>query len=149
MMKSYVSRHLAYNDDQGTTIFISERELCEQPLPAIVLGDPGMGKSELLLKLAESDGYHYLTAAQFLRRPLDRLPRGVLLLDALDEVAAGKDSDPLDRLLARLAEADCPDFILTCRAADWHGSIRSHAIKLDYGHPVRILTLQALSDEES
>jgi hypothetical protein len=128
---------------------VQEAALAEQPLPLIVLGDPGMGKSQLLRELGGLDGYEYLTAAQFLRRPLTSPSKGVLLLDALDEVSAGKDTDPLERVLSRLGEAGWPEFAISCRAADWRGSTRAKAIADDYGRPVRILTLEPINESDS
>lgn len=147
-LNPYIPRQLIWFDTEGRVVCLAEAALSSQPLPAVVLGDPGMGKTELLRRLAKQPGHHYLTAAQFLRRPLSRVPTGVLLLDALDEVSAGQDSDPLDRLLLRLAEADSPPFILSCRAADWRGSMQARAIADDYSRPPRVLTLQPLSNEE-
>lgn len=130
-------------------MIVPEAALGDQPRPLVILGDPGMGKSELLRGLSKARGYRYLTAAQFLRRPLTPLPEGVLLLDALDEVSAGKEGDPLEWVLGRLGDAGWPDFVLSCRAADWSGSGRAQAIADDYGRAANILTLEPLSLAES
>lgn len=143
----YVPRRLTYSE-KGRVVDVHEDDLGEQPLPMVVLGDPGMGKTELLLRLGERDGHHYLTAAQFMRRRIDRLPAGVLVLDAFDEVGAAKDGDPLNALLSRLAEADAPLFVLSCRAADWRGSGGGKAIEADYGMAARLLTLGPLTEDE-
>ncbi len=144
---SYVSRRLTYVE-QGSVVSVLEDDLGKQPLPIVILGDPGMGKTELMLRLGERSGYHYLTAAQFMRCRIDRLPRGVLVLDALDEVGAATDGDPLNALLARLGQADAPPFVLSCRAADWRGTGRGKAIAVDYGVATRLLTLGPLTEHE-
>ncbi len=143
----YVPRSLTYVE-RGGTVIVHEDDLDAQPLPFVVLGDPGMGKTELMLRLGRRSGYHYMTAAQFMRRRIDRLPQGVLVLDAFDEVGAVRDGDPLDALLGRLADAEAPPFVLSCRAADWRGSGRVKAIAADYGTSARVLTLGPLTDVE-
>ncbi|MDR6146490.1 hypothetical protein QE363_002283 [Sphingomonas sp. SORGH_AS870] len=148
-MTTYIPRQLSYYDKEGGRVIVPEAALGNQPLPVVILGDPGMGKSELLRALSTERGYSYLTAAQFLRRPISALPQGVLLLDALDEVSAGKEGDPLEWVLARLGEAGWPDFVLSCRAAEWRGSGRAQAIADDYGRAAKILTLEPLSLAES
>lgn len=145
----YVPRRLSWPDKDGKRVFVQEAALPDEPLPLVVLGDPGMGKSELLRRLGRRGGYVYMTAAQFLRRPPGGLPEGILLLDALDEVSAGRDTDPLERVLERLGEAGWPEFILSCRAADWVGNARAKAIADDYGQAARILTLEPLDEQES
>jgi hypothetical protein len=144
----YVPRQLSWSDKDGKRVVVEEAALGSEPVPVVVLGDPGMGKSELLRRMEQQQGYFYLTAAQFLRRPTGHLAKGVLLLDALDELSAGNDGDPLERVLARLGEAGWPDFILSCRAADWRGSTRAQAIAEDYGQPARVLILQPLQEHE-
>lgn len=149
IVTTYIPRQLSYHDKDDGRVTVPEAALGDQPGPLVILGDPGMGKSELLRGLSKKRGYSYLTAAQFLRRPLSALPQGVLLLDALDEVSAGKEGDPLDWVLGRLGEAGWPDFVLSCRAADWRGSGRAQAIADDYGRATKILTLEPLSLAES
>lgn len=148
-MTHYIPRRLTIRDGQGKPSSISEDALIDQQLPLVLLGDPGMGKTRLLEKFKERTGYHFLTAARFLRTPLDAIPKGILLLDALDEVSAGQDSEPLDRVLLRFGELGWPDFILSCRAADWRGSTHAQAIADDYGRSVCLATLEPLSSAES
>lgn len=148
-MTIYVPRSLSYSDDQLTRHIVADVDLAEMPRPLVVLGDPGMGKSDLLAELERKTGFPCRKAAQLLRWPLGRWPSGILLIDALDEVPSNKDGDALDRLLNRLGDAGYPDFILTCRAADWDASTRAAKIVEDYQRPVRVLTLEPLSEEES
>lgn len=145
----YVLRRLAWFDDESTRHEITERDLSKHSGPIVIQGDPGMGKTELLRMLEAERRGSYLTAAQFLRLPQRRIPAGTLLLDALDELAVGSDDDPITALLKKLGELDYPDFILTCRAADWQGARYAKAIALDYGASPKLITLLPIDNNEA
>lgn len=145
----YVGRRLAAFDEDGTRHDLGEAAVAALPTPIVVQGDPGMGKTELLLKLRDEGRGSYFTAARFLRLPLARIPEGTLLLDALDELAVGNDDDPIAALLTRLGDLDYPDFVLTCRAADWQGQRYTKALALDYGANPTLLTLLPIAEEEA
>ncbi|MGF6639968.1 hypothetical protein [Paraburkholderia sp. MM6662-R1] len=49
----YIPRRLQITDRQGKTRFVSETELLSFEGPKIVLGEPGMGKSQLLVQFAD------------------------------------------------------------------------------------------------
>lgn len=121
----YISRRLSYTDTDGERQVVDEGWLLDRQEPLVILGEPGMGKSDLLKKLGTRDTLHYLTARAFLREPTPATLVGnqkTLVIDALDEVAAAKDSDPVHDVLKHLALAERPHFILSCRVSDWLGA---------------------------
>ncbi len=73
MTESYLRRLLRFTTDEGAEQSAGEEILLRLGgRPAIVLGEPGMGKSELLRQLGARPGFHYVTARKFLlRRPGD------------------------------------------------------------------------------
>jgi hypothetical protein len=79
------------------------------------------GKSTLLQNLAEAAGLPRSTARQLINRPDPRSLIGgssLILVDALDEVAAKREGDAIDLVLQKLGALDYPRFILSCRVAD-------------------------------
>ena len=68
------------------------------------------------------------------------------LIDGLDELTAARESDPVYRVLGQLIAADCPRFILSCRAADWRGAVARQDISDEYGAPPVELSLEPFSD---
>jgi len=146
----HIARTLTSIDDAGRMEVLREDELAALAAPFVVLGDPGMGKTSLLRQLCQHPTHHFLTAGQFMRTPLSKLPKDrILVIDALDERSASRDGDALDLLLERLGEAGYPPFILSCRIADWNGSSGARDIGDDYGCNVREFTLAPLTDEEA
>lgn len=92
----------------------------------ILLGDPGMGKTTFL---KEAAGGGFTTIRRFLVDPHGAKGEP-LFLDALDEfraVAGGSD------IASEVAKALCslkkPKFRLSCRSADWFGSMDQEVIR--------------------
>jgi hypothetical protein len=92
----------------------------------ILLGDPGMGKTTFFRDAAKTN---YTTVRNFL---IDSHATAgeALFLDALDEyrtIACGQDAS------AEVAKALCalkrPKFRLSCRAADWFGSLDQEVLR--------------------
>jgi len=112
----------------------------------ILLGDPGMGKTTLFGEAADSN---YTTVRNFLIDP-HATAGEPLFLDALDEyrtIASGQDAS------AKVAEVLCslkkPKFRLSCRAADWFGSLDQEALKTaSASGRVVVLELCPLSRDE-
>lgn len=101
----------------------------------VVLGEAGMGKSCLLEWLGSLDNFAYCTARQLLYRhkPNTLLNnKKVLVIDALDELSSSKDGDGIDLVLQKLGELDYPQFVLSCRVADWRSATGLVAIKEQY-----------------
>lgn len=110
--------------------------------PLIVLGEAGMGKSTLLDQLREVDGFAVMTARRLVNLPslpeeLSRKP--TLVIDALDELSAGRDGDAVDLVLRRLATLNFPRFILSCRVAEWRSATALQGIRDFYAEsPVEL-----------
>jgi hypothetical protein len=92
----------------------------------VLLGDPGMGKTTLFKRLSNGN---YSTVRNFLiGQPLD--VQRPLFLDALDEyrsVSTGQDAT--GEIASKLCLADRPKFRLSCRAADWFGTLDQEALR--------------------
>lgn len=141
-MQSYITRQLEYEacNEEGTleTVILEDSELLDvaQSKPIVILADAGMGKTELMKKLAEPSHIEtkYLSASDLVQKSVKRLsiqPHETLLIDAFDEMPSTKDSSGIDSVLNKLAELDYPKFILTCRSIEWNNSNKNE-IENDY-----------------
>lgn len=123
-----LSRRLRVRDDgtgKGREIDCTFAEF-ETEDAIILLGDPGMGKTTFFKKAANTN---YMTVRSFLVDP-QAASDEALFLDALDEyrtIASGQDAS------AEVAKALCflkkPKFRLSCRAADWFGSVDQEVLR--------------------
>lgn len=96
-----------------------EADILRQQRLVVVLGEPGMGKTELLKRLGDNPNAQFVRASAFLRWTNEQIAPGkVLVIDALDEVAAKAEGDPLHNVLKKLAELGRPPFVLSCRSAE-------------------------------
>ncbi len=147
----YISRKLSWTDQDGETHFIPDNDLLTNyQCPIVVLGEPGMGKTELMEKLGDSDGCKFFRAAHFLRQPDVPIPEDTrLIIDGLDEVAAMEEGDPLHNVLKKLIVCGKPRFIISCRSAEWRGATARLNIADDYGHAPKILNLKPFSEEDA
>lgn len=135
MTKLIRPRRLWYQDHQGEIVTLEQTALLKRPEPLVILGEAGMGKTELGKWLAEvGPGYAGCTARQVLRRGARAFLGNAttLVIDALDEVGTKSEGDAVDAVLAKLAEADFPRFVLTCRVADWRNATALSALREDY-----------------
>ncbi|MGD9812130.1 MAG: hypothetical protein AB7U35_12500 [Sphingobium sp.] len=131
-MTDYIQRRLNWIDGdqqhQG-----EETDILGQQRPVVILGEPGMGKTELLKRLANDPNAQFVRAAAFLRWTNAQMtPGSILVIDALDEVAAKAEGDPLHNVLQKLAELGRPRFVLSCRSAEWQGASANREIADDY-----------------
>lgn len=132
----YISRCLWYLDEAGQRSELGDHELTSRPEPLVILGEPGMGKSWLLRNIAASAGLAKLEARQLIRHPKPEMLIGnaqLVVIDALDEVATKAEGDAIDQILSKLALANHPKFILSCRVADWQAATSVAGISDDYG----------------
>lgn len=132
MTDDYIQRRLNWIDGdqqhQG-----EETDILGQQRPVVILGEPGMGKTELLKRLTNDPNAQFVRAAAFLRWTNAQMtPGSILVIDALDEVAAKAEGDPLHNVLQKLAELGRPRFVLSCRSAEWQGASANREIADDY-----------------
>ncbi len=149
---SMIARTLHYNSGQPDARVLTQSDLQDQAGPVIVLGEAGMGKSELLKWLSESPRHAFCTARQLINRHAPRTLLGdaeILVIDALDEVAAQRDGDALDSVLRRLGEAGYPPFVLSCRVSDWRSATGGQAIREQYDAAPLELHLEPFTERDA
>jgi hypothetical protein len=147
-MDDYVSRTLTYLTNNGSIERVVDVDLHNLGRALVILGEPGMGKTWLLRRLASHIGYSFRSAASFVAHPTPAhlVSQGdTIVIDGLDELAAANESDPVYRVLGQLVAAGCPPFVLSCRAADWRGAVARQDIADEYGAQPLELTLEPFS----
>jgi hypothetical protein len=112
-----------------------------------------MGKTRLLENLAiERPSWQFIRAGSLVRNPtrihFSRAEQ-TLVIDALDEVAALQEGDPLHNVLRALGTIEYPPFILSCRAADWRSVSAKIDISEDYATAPEEWTLEPITREEA
>jgi hypothetical protein len=148
---TYFPRRLTNGNASLLANRVDEEGLLELDGPKIVLGEPGMGKSELMRELGRRLGVEPVTATRFMnaRNPTKLVPVGKpLLIDALDEAMARREGDAIDAILAQLEEAGSPAFILSCRSREWQARSVTNLRQL-YGTDPEICTLEPLTRGEA
>ena len=148
---TYFPRHLTVSDAPLLANRVDEEGLLALDGPKVVLGEPGMGKSELMRELGRRLGVEPVTAARFMnaRNPTKLVPVGkVLLIDALDEAMARREGNAIDAIVAQLEEVGSPAFILACRSREWQARTVTNLRHL-YGSDPIILTLEPLTRGEA
>ncbi|SDL38152.1 hypothetical protein SAMN05661010_01513 [Modicisalibacter muralis] len=148
---SYFRRKLWFADQDGQHQ-LQQDDLLIRREPIVVLGEPGMGKTELLKELGAKDGNAFCRAHKLVNRVRPETLLGSnrrLVVDALDEVSAQSDGDAVDLVLRKLGELGYPPFILSCRAGEWRAAISSQAIADQYDDvPPLEVHLEPLGEDE-
>lgn len=147
----YFPRRLHYQRDDGQSLQIEDVDLLTLTGPRILLGEPGMGKTELVQQLGRKLDVEPITAVRLMhsKNPMAFLQDDKpLLIDALDEAMARKDGDAIDAILAQLEAMNCPSFILSCRAREWQSRTQSN-LKILYRREPIICTIEPLSRVEA
>ncbi|MBS9476872.1 NACHT domain-containing protein [Ancylobacter radicis] len=147
----YFPRWLTLTDASLLDNRVDEAGLLALTGNKVVLGEPGMGKSELMRELGQRLGVEPVTAVRFInaKRPANLIPLGKpLLIDGLDEAMSRREGDAIDAILAQLEEADSPLFILSCRSREWQARGVSNLRQL-YGTEPRVLTLEPFDRVEA
>src|SRR5687767_2119570 len=111
MTHPILPRRLWHETEKGH-LSIEQAALIGRREPLIILGEPGMGKTQLLKWLEDQPGYAYCTARQLKNvRPDARRLLGnatTLVVDALDELSIQGEGDAVDLVLQKLGDADYP-----------------------------------------
>lgn len=147
----YFPRRLTISDPALLDNRFDEAGLLALSGNRVVLGEPGMGKSELIRELGRRIGVEPVTAIRLInaKSPDKLVPIGKpLLIDALDEAMSRREGDAIDAILAQLEEAGAPPFILSCRSREWQARSVTNLRRL-YGADPRILTLEAFDRAEA
>jgi hypothetical protein len=146
----YIPRHLSYWSEDGKEKRIAEDSLTGLLTPLIILGEPGMGKTELLHSLGRKSGMQFVRATTYLRQADAAIPPDVrLVIDGLDEVAAAEEGDPLHNVLRKLVRCGRPLFVLSCRSAEWRQGTAKDDVLDDYGIRPLVLRLDPLTRDEA
>jgi len=149
----YIPRTLALDKGGPAHSLISEEDVVDLEGPLVVLGEPGIGKTDLTKSLAARLQAALVPAAVFIKHPDPQSLVGVnsrplIIIDGLDEVTASSGSTAVQEVLGRLLAIGNPKFVIACRAADWNGANSRHLIKQFYGADAKTLHLEALTKEE-
>ncbi|WP_035576861.1 hypothetical protein [Halomonas sp. TG39a] len=148
---SYFQRKLWFADQSGQHQ-LKQDDLLMLREPIVVLGEPGMGKTQLLKELSAKGGNAFCRAQQLINKPRPQTLLGDnerLVIDALDEVSSQSDGDAVDLVLRKLGELDYPPFILSCRVADWRAAISAQAIADQYDDVAPLeVHLEPLDEDE-
>ena len=151
-MVDKIERTLVYTDDDDRRHEIRQDEIATFTQPVVILGDPGLGKTELTRMLGESPGMTYVRAGTFERHadPASLIAEGeCIIIDGADEIASAAPGGAVDKVLRKLSEMSCPRFILSCREADWKGDFDQVKINDDYGEAPILLHLQPFSRDDA
>lgn len=139
-------------NNQEETIEISEDQLLLETRPLIVLGEAGMGKTELLKRLGNRAGYTHCTAKKLIQRkdPWSLFQDGnTLVIDALDEATSKHDGDAISQVLEKLQLIGFPRFVLSCRVAEWQSRTAISTIKTgDYAQEPLEVHLKPFSEAD-
>jgi hypothetical protein len=152
MTDSNIPRRLSGVDAGGKLFELNQSDLLGRAEPIVVLGDAGMGKTTLLEEIGQELSYKFVHARRLVRS-LD--PSKLLgdattfVIDALDELAVQAEGDAVDAVLASLEKAGFPNFILSCRVADWRSATSTQAMADTYGNDPLELFLKPISRDEA
>ena len=147
-----IERTLAYADPNQGQEVIRQDEIASFPGPVVILGDPGLGKSQLTLELGNRPNMKYFRAGTFVRTaaPESRITEGEwVIVDGLDEIASATPGGAVEVVLRQLSALGNPPFIVSCREADWLGAADRVRIKDDYGVAPVVLHLQPFTHDDA
>jgi hypothetical protein len=118
----------------------------------VLLAEPGAGKTRCFEEEADAQQGVYIKAREFFYRESKPEWKGkVLFIDGLDEMRAGAGDGrlPLDMIGNKLESLDRPQFRLSCREADWLGSLDREALQAQApSHDLTVLHLIPLTEED-
>lgn len=149
-MKALIPRRLYYAVNAEVSD-VGHEMLLEIGSNIVLLGEAGGGKTRLTEWLGDVEAYTRCTARQLINGVPHQLLRNaeVLVIDALDEVAAKAEGDAVDLVLRALREIDYPRFILSCRSSEWRAATMREAIREQYGEAPVEVELAPLTDNDA
>jgi hypothetical protein len=148
---AHFPRRLRFTDRSGQTQHVDEAGMLAITGPKIVLGEPGMGKTELIHEVGRALGLTPVTAVRFMlsRNPEKFVKAGApLLIDGLDEAIARRDGDAVDRILAQVEKAGTLDILLGCRTREWQART-VHNLHQIYGAEPTVFSIEPLTRDEA
>lgn len=151
-MPTRIERTLAYQDSNQDRKVVAQDEITSFSGPVVILGDPGMGKTELTRELGLQPGMTYVRAGKFAR---SANPRSLIagsdrvIVDGLDEIASAAPGSAVEAVLTQLSAIGHPSFVLSCREADWLGAADRARIEEDYGVAAVLLHLRPFTREDA
>lgn len=135
------------NDKPDTKVTV--RQLKDIPL-FVLLGDPGMGKTQTMKVLANSTNGSYIKADTFIVSNLPCKDKDQhLLIDALDEARATGDGTVWRNLRTKLALCNPRQLGIACRAADWFATDKEELTVATHGRAIRVFTLDPLTTAQT
>lgn len=141
----------AARSSQAPAPVITVRELAETPV-FVLLGEPGMGKSETMKALATlvlGEQGKPIAANDFIVLPAS--PHNAerpVFIDALDEARAGGDTTVWRELRRSIAHSGLTHFGVSCRVADWQGTDTQDLATVAQGQRIRVFALNPLTPEQ-
>ncbi len=150
MVNRHIDRLLAELDPHSGGESGEKKSLAdfEHARVVIVLGDPGLGKTEELRHAAESANTRVIPVQEAIHRTSLGPVGQRVFLDALDESRSA--GGTIDALVAKLLDTGTPSLVLSCRVADWYGPSDLRRLRDIYGNAnVVVLRLLGLSREQA
>lgn len=119
----------------------------------VLLGEPGMGKSETMKALASlvlGESGEPIPTNDFIVLPAspDDAARP-MFIDALDEARASGDTTVWGELRRSIAKNRLTRFGVACRVADWHNTDAQDLAAVVQGQHIRVFALNPLTTEQS
>lgn len=148
---NYISRRIAVTNEDGRTIEFSNKDFFAIDAPLVVLGEPGAGKSVLAEEFEKSsDSKMYNASFIMAFNTIDEIESTAkIIIDGIDEVTAYESGPVLaEKILRKISHHKKPNFILTCRAADWQNTINTKIIQSIWKIKPVIGNLLPLNDRE-